>query len=187
MLRISTPGFLVALLVAGCSGGQEARRSYDPQTGQTTYETQSYTVSTLSGSSIGSSKPISMRAVSRCLGRNCTPSTVELVFSASENQRLQLSGLGGEIVGDDTRIAWSSADAARGSNIASDQVVNVIGKFAAVDLSVAQLDQIANASSVRGSIGGQSLDLGTGVQAGLRSLLQKIEGRSSGSEGTGMR
>jgi len=173
----------VALLVAGCSGGQTAYQSYDSESGETTYRTRSYTVSTLSGSNIGSSKSISMRAVSQCVGQACTPSTVQLVFSASGNQQLQLSGLDGEIVADETRINWSSRDAAQGyANTSDDQVINVVGKFAAIDLSVSDVNQIVNASSVRGRIGGRPLNLGSGVKVGLESLVQKMQGTSTGSE-----
>lgn len=176
---------LVSLFVVGCSGGQTAYQSYDADSGETTYRTRSYTVSTLSGSNIGSSKSISMEAVSQCIGQGCTPTTIQLVFSAGGNQQLQLSGLDGEIVADETQINWSSSDAAQGYTDASDdQVVNVVGKFATVDLSVSEVDQIVNASSVRGQIGGQSLNLGSGVREGLGSLLQKMEGVSGGSGDT---
>jgi len=184
-LRVSVCAVFTVLFFSGCSGGQNALESYDAQSGQTTYETQSYSVSTLSGASIGSSKSISMQAVGQCTGQDCTPNTVTLVFSATNNQRLQLSGLSGEIIADDTRIAWSSADASEGyENVSNDDVMNVIGRFATVNLSPTQIAKIANASSVQGNIGGQSLNLGSGVQAGLASLLQKIEGESSKSEET---
>jgi len=184
-LRVSVCTVFAVLLLAGCSGGQKALKSYDAQSGQTTYETQSYTVSTLSGASIASSKSISMRAVGQCTGRGCTPNIVSLVFSTSAQQQLQVSGLGGQISADDARITWSSTDATEGyKNVKDEDMMNVIGRFASVDLTLNQLAQIANASSVQGNIGGQSLNLGSGVQAGLASLLQKIEGESSKSEET---
>jgi len=188
LLKFSVPLLLVALLVTGCGGVQTAYQSYDSDSGQTTYQTRSYTVSTLSGSNIGSSKSISMRALSRCIGQGCTPTTIQLVFSASGNQQLQLSGVDGEIVADETRITWSSSDAARGYTDASDdQIVNVVGKFATVNLSTGEVEQIVDASSVRGQIGGQSLSLGSGVQAGLQSLMQKMEGVSNESGDAGAR
>jgi hypothetical protein len=104
---------------------------------------------------------------------------VQFVFSASGNQRLQLSGLNGQIIADATRISWSTDDAAEGyQNPSDEQAINVVGRFAAVDVSLDQLNQIANASSVDGSIGGQSLRIGSGVQTSFRTLLQKIEGPS---------
>jgi len=105
---------------------------------------------------------------------------VQFVFSATGNQRLQLSGLDGQIVADGTRITWSTNDAAEGyQNPSEEQAINVVGRFAAVDVSLDQLSQIATASSVDGSIGGQSLRLGSGIQTSFRTLLQKIEGPSS--------
>jgi hypothetical protein len=179
-LRISVCTVFTVLLLAGCSGGQKALQSYDVQSGQTKYETQSYTVSTLSGASIASSKSISMRAVGQCTGRDCTPNTVSLVFSTSAQQQLQVSGLGGEVSTSDTQITWSSAEASEGyENVTDEDMMNVIGSFASVDLTVKQLAQIANASSVHGEIGGQSFNLGSGVRSGLQSLLQKMNRQSS--------
>jgi len=187
-LKFSVPPLLIALLMTGCGGGQTAYESYDSDSEKTTYRTRSYTVSTLSGSNIGSSKSISMRAVGQCIGQGCTPTTIQLVFSAGGNQQLQLSGVDGKIVADETRITWSSSDAAQGYTDASDdQIVNVVGTFATVDLSTGEVEQIVSASSVRGQIGGQSLSLGSGVQAGLRSLMQKMEGSASGSGDPGAR
>jgi len=168
------------LLISGCSTGPTVSRDYDSETGKTIYQTRSYTVSTLSGSNIGSSKSISMQAIGQCLGQGCQPNMVQFVFSATGNQRLQLSGLDGQIVADGTRITWSTNDAAEGyQNPSEEQAINVVGRFAAVDVSLDQLSQIATASSVDGSIGGQSLRLGSGIQTSFRTLLQKIEGPSS--------
>jgi len=59
------------LLISGCSTGPTVSRDYDSETGKTIYQTRSYTVSTLSGSNIGSSKSISMQAIGQCLGQGC--------------------------------------------------------------------------------------------------------------------
>jgi hypothetical protein len=185
--QLGTVLLFASLLLSGCGGGQAVYQSYDADSGETTYRTRSYTVSTLSGSNIGSSKSISMQALSQCVGQGCTPTTIQLVFSGSGNQQLQLSGLDGEIVADGARINWSSSDAAQGYTDASDdQLVNVVGEFATISLSTSKVKQIVNASSVRGQIGGQSLNLGSGVRAGLESLVQKMRGMSdeSSSDGT---
>ena len=185
-LNLSVLSLLPALLIVGCGGAQTAYQSYDSDSRETTYRTRSYTVSTLSGSNIGSSKSINMRAIGQCIGRGCTPSTVQLVFSGSGNQQLQLSGLDGEIVADDVRINWSSRDAAEGyTRPLDDQAINVVGKFASIDVSVDEVNQIVDASSVRGRIGGQSLNIGSGVKAGLKSLVQKMRGISGETGGGG--
>ena len=179
-----SPGllFLIAVLVAGCGGGQTAFQAYDSDSGQTTYRTRAYTVSTISGANIGSSKSISLRARGQCTGRGCTPSTLQLIFSASGNQELQMSGLDGRIVADDARITWSSREAARGqAGMANNRVITAIGRFAAVDVSLRQVEQVAQASSVEGVIGGRSLRIGEGVQTGLQTLVRKIEGTPSRS------
>ena len=179
-----SPGLLllIAILIAGCGGGQTAFQSYDSDSGQTTYRTRAYTVSTISGANIGSSKSISLRARGQCTGRGCTPSTLQLIFSASGNQELQMSGLDGRIVADDARITWSSREAARGqAGMANNRVITAIGRFAAVDVSLRQVEQVAQASSVEGVIGGRSLRIGEGVQTGLQTLVRKIEGTPSRS------
>jgi len=174
---LATPFLL--LLVAGC-GSSGATVSYEPSSDRTTYRTRSYTVSTISGANFASSKSINLRALGRCQGQGCSPETVQLVFSASGNSALSLSGLEGEITAGGTEIEWSSAEASRSSTDAGDdEMLNVVGTFATIDVSLSQLEQIATASSVEGSIGGTSLNISESVQAGFRSLLEKIRTPSS--------
>lgn len=116
-----------------------------------------------------------MRAIARCQGTNCAPNQVQLVFSASGNQQLSLSGVDGQFVANGTRITWSSAEASEDLGpVSEDRVLNVTGKFATVDLQLDQFRTLATASSIKGSIGGQPLDISSGVQSGLQDLLQKI-------------
>lgn len=181
-LRAFAVLLLAGSLLAGC-GSPGATVTYAPSSDQTTYRTRSYTVSQISGANFASAKSINLRAIGRCQGQNCTPESVQLVFSASGNSSLSLTGLDGEITADGTQIDWSSAEAGQ-SHTASDddQMVNVVGTFATVELSLAQLEEIATASTVQGSIGGTSLDLSSGIQSGFRSLLQKIRGSSTTDE-----
>lgn len=164
-----------SLLIVGCGGGQQATVSYNSSSNRTTYQTRSYTVSSISGANFASSKSITMRAVARCQGTNCTPNQVQLVFSASGNQQLSLSGVDGQLVANGTRITWSSAEASKGLGpVSEDRALNVIGTFASVDLELKQLRTLATATSIKGSIGGQSLNISSGVQSGLQELLRKI-------------
>lgn len=168
--------FLLGLLVlGGCAGGQNTTVSYNPDANRTTYETRSYTVSSISGANYASSKSITVRAIARCQGSNCAPEQVQLVFSASGNQQLSLSGIDGQIVANGNQINWTNAEANTGLDpVTEDQVVRITGKFAVVNLPLSQLETIATAPSVEGSIGGQSLDINSGVQAGFQDLLRKI-------------
>lgn len=172
---------LVVLLVVGCSGSQGIQVTYDGQSNQTTYKTDSYVVSTLSGGGIADSKSIEMQTIARCRGPDCTPTAAQLVFSASGNQELYLSGTGGQISANDTRVSWNSRSAGithvptRGSNELRG-ALTVVGKFASVEVPLEKLTQIAEASSVEGSIGGVSLALDSSVQAGLRNLVRKVRG-----------
>lgn len=180
-LRASLASLLALLLVAGC-GGSGATMSYEPSSDQTTYRTRSYTVSSISGANFASAKSINLRAVGRCQGQNCTPESVQLVFSASGNSALSLSGLEGEIVANGTTIEWTSSEAGQASaDVGDDELINVVGNFATVDVSLSQLEQIATASSVEGTIGGTSLNLNRGIQSGFQNFLQKIRSGSSSS------
>ena len=169
--------------MVGCASGPAVTTSFNENSGQSTYQTRQYTVSTLSGANIGSSKSISMQAIGQCQGRGCKPRRVQLVFSAGGNQQLQLSGLNGKLVADNTRINWTTAEVSKNYGSGMDNtVLNVVGRFAAVNVSPNQLKQLATASSVQGDIGGVSLRIGSGVQTGLQQLHQRVTGQSTSSE-----
>ncbi|MFB6098200.1 MAG: hypothetical protein ABEK84_03655, partial [Salinibacter sp.] len=142
-----------------------------------------------SGASYGSSKSVAMRVVARCQGSDCTPDLAKLVFLASGGEDLALSGTSGEITADGTVVKrWTSRDAAGGlPTTVSNAVIEVTGKFAAVEVSLDKLRRIATASSVKGSIGGMALRFDANVQSGLQAMLQKIEqgtgAASSSTEG----
>ena len=175
------PVLLVLLFASGCAGGQQVTTSYDATANRTTYETTRYTVSTVSGSDYGSSKNISMRAVARCKGENCTPDGAQLVFTYQGDQALSLSGVSGEIFADGTKITWSSAEANSDfANLPDGSTVRVTGQFAAIDLPLGQLRQIATATTLRGSIGGQTLTLRSSLQSGLQKLLAKMNQSAPG-------
>jgi hypothetical protein len=181
------PLFVLALFfVAGCRGSQDVTVSYNSEKNTTTYKTGPYTVSRTSSENYGGSKSIDLRAVARCQGSNCSPSTVQLVFSASGGEELALSGAGGKITADGSTVSWTSAEAGKAfSTMSRDQVNRVIGQFAAVELTLNQVEQIATASSIRGSIGGMSLNLRSGVQSGFQKLLQKIRRGGDGQRPSG--
>lgn len=152
-----------------------ATASYDSSSNRMTYETRAYTVSSVSGSNYGSSKSIDLKAVARCLGEGCTPDQIQLVFSTTGSQRLGLSSMNGEIVADGNRIAWTGPEARNNlGSVTNENIFDIRGTFATVDFDLDQLRTVATASSVEGSIGGQSLDIDSGVQAGFQKLLQKI-------------
>lgn len=189
MSRLTSYFILALLLVAGCQASQEVTVSHDPDQNMTTYETGPYTVSSASGGNYGESKSIDMRAEARCRGSDCSPSAVQLVFTATGSEKLSLSGVGGKITADGTTVNWTSAEAAVGfSPMSPDEVTQVTGQFATVELTLDQLEQIATASSVKASIGGMSLTFGSGVQSGFQGLLREIrhggtQQPSSGAEG----
>jgi hypothetical protein len=169
------------VVLAGCGAGQVATVSYDSGSDQSTYETRRYTVSTLSGGNYGSRQSIRMRVLAQCEGKNCTPDTAQLVFSADASEKLSLSGVNGRISADETEIRWSNAEANRGfAGRNRNDIIQVLGEFATVDIDVDQLRAMASATSLEGSIGGQSLNLDADVQSGLQTLLRKMRQAQSG-------
>ena len=181
------PLFVLALFfVAGCRGSQDVTVSYNSEENTTTYETSTYTVSRTSSGNYGGSKSIDLRVVARCQGSNCSPDTAQLVFSASGGEELALSGAAGKITADGSTVSWTSAEAGKTfSTMSRDEVNRVVGQFAAVKLTLNQVEQIATASSIRGSIGGMSLNFGTGVQSGFQKLLQRIRQGGAGQRPPG--
>jgi len=166
--------FVIAFL-AGCGGGQVATVSYDSEANRSLYETKRYDVSTISGSGYGSTGTVRMRVVGQCTGINCTPNVAQLVFGIDGSERLSLSDVSGRIIADETVVRWSSTEANRGfAGTREGEVVEVLGEFATVEVDLNQLQAMATATSLEGSLGGQSLDLDADVQSGLRTLLQKM-------------
>ncbi len=180
--RIAGSILFACLLVVGCAGGPEATVSYDAEQNRTVYETRPSTVARGGSGSYGSSKSIDMQAVARCKGANCKPDTVELVFSASGSEALSLSGTGGVIEADGVVVNWTSAEASRGipESPSNTEMFRATGDFAVVPVSLEQVREITQASSVRGKIGGMRLQFGTGEKSKLRALLRKIEQQSDG-------
>lgn len=167
--------FSLFILIGGCGGGQQATVSYDASANRTTYQTRSYTVSTVSGENYASSKKITMRAVAHCQGTECAPERVQLIFSATGTRPLSLSDVNGEIVADGSQITWTSSEANPDlSSIAENRTLRVSGKFAVIDLQLSQLETIATAESAEGSIGGQPIYIKSGAKSGFQELLRKI-------------
>jgi hypothetical protein len=183
-MRSSTqlPLFLLfsALFLFGCSATNKATVSYNPEEDQTTIETRSYKVSTISGANYGSQSTIDVRAVARCQGQGCTPRKAELIFIAPTDKELSFSGLGGEIVADGSQVArWTTREAGgsgidAGSLAGGETGISAYGEFAAITLQTNQLNQIAQASDVEGTLGGKPLRFGGGMKEGLKKLVQKM-------------
>jgi len=178
------------LLAAGCGSSKEVVVSYDSEQNRMMYKTQSYSISNAkldTGLGSSSSETVDVRAVAQCQGSDCTPRMVRLVFKTSGGAELAISGAGGEIVADGTRIAWNSVEAGGQPSRGGGRFYEARGVFATVDLRLDQLEQIASASSADGSIGGRPLTLDADVQSGFQTLLREIRGKTasaSASSGT---
>lgn len=179
--QLSFSALLSVLLLFGCKASNEATVSYDSSSNQRTIETRSYKVSTISGESLGSQSSINVQAIARCRGRTCKPRSAKLVFIAPTDQELSFSGIGGEIVADDAQVIdWTTREAGRsgddvGSGIGGETSISAYGPFATVRLNPDQINQIVQASSVEGTIGGKPLRFEGGVKAGLKNLLRHMQ------------
>lgn len=180
-IRLSLWLLFPALFLFGCSASNKVTVSYDSEKGQTTIETRSYKVSTISGSNYGSQSTIDVRAVARCLGQGCTPREAQLIFIAPTDKELSFSDIGGEIVADGSQVArWTTREAGQsgigaGALADSESGITAYGEFAAITLQTNQLTQIAQASDVEGTLGGKPLSFGGGVKEGLKNLVQKMQ------------
>jgi methyl coenzyme M reductase alpha subunit len=103
-----------------------------------------------------------------------------LIFIAPTDKELSFSGLGGEIVADGSQVArWTTREAGgsgidAGSLAGGETGISAYGEFAAITLQTNQLNQIAQASDVEGTLGGKPLRFGGGMKEGLKKLVQKM-------------
>jgi hypothetical protein len=122
-----------------------------------------------------------MRVVAQCTGVSCTPTVAQLVFGIDGSEQLSLSDVSGRITADGTVVRWSSVEANPGfAGTKKGEVVDVFGEFATVEIGLEQLQAMATATSLRGSLGGKSLELDADVQSGLQALLRKMRRDGSG-------
>lgn len=178
-MRASTVTIIsLGLLLVGCGDVKEVVSTYDSEENQTTYETRSYTVSgTELGSGITSSgaKSVTLQAIARCEGANCTPQNVRLTFSTKGSARLNVTGAGGELVADSKRVVWTSDEAGGRPSRGGGRIYEVQGIFATVDLRLSEFEQIATASKVKGTVGGKTLEFDADVRSGFRTLLRELQ------------
>lgn len=172
----------LVLLLMGCGGAKQVVTRYDSEENRTTYKTKSYTVSGTelgSGLTGSSTRSVTLRAIARCEGVNCTAQNVRLMFSTKGNAKLNVTGAGGELVADNQRITWTSDEAGGRPSRGGGRIYEVQGIFATVDVGLSEFEQIATASTVEGTVGGKALDFDADVQSGFQKLLREMRGHQS--------
>ena len=172
------PALRVALLLAasalvfGC-GSSGPTSSYDASDNQTLYRTGKITVAQLSSSGYGSGSTIAMQVISQCSGPNCTPESVDLLFSVEGNSETGLTTRTLSITadGESYRFDEQRSPRTRAGDIERSQ--NTTVRVSGVPLS--DVKTVAMAQSVEGNLGGVALDLESS-QSDLQELVSMMEG-----------
>lgn len=168
--------FGAVLLMTGC-GGTRSIATYDASENRTVFRSGPMTVARGSGSGYGSTTSIVLRAVARCSGRDCTPEQVQLTFSAEGSSEFSLSNRSVRIVADGEE--YQRADATRWNDF--EDVGRTDGPIAGLVVSLSALEQMANASTIQGTLGTKSLRLTGRVQSTLRAFVESARNPSATS------
>lgn len=163
---------LVGLLGIGCAS-QSRVVTYNASDESMEYETSEMTIVRQIGSGYGSGSSITMRAFARCRGENCTPERVRLMFSVSGDEGVNFEDRSVSIVADGERYDWQDPVRQRREETLTQSTV--AGQITGVRLRFPQLEQITNATSVEGRIGGRSFELSEDQRGQLRAFLSAMQ------------
>lgn len=175
-VRVTTEGkytFLIAILIActaGCSAGGNEISKYDSSNDRMVYQTGTMTVTQGATRSFASVSSITMQVVASCDGKGCTPENASLIFSVEGTSDLTLSNRTLEINFDGEQKTWENRTSGSRRN---SQVGRTEGRLMKVVMPVSDLTEIANASSLTGSLGEKSLNL-SGSQSTLQSFISSV-------------
>lgn len=169
-----------SLILLGCASSGPIQ-SYDASKNTTVYESGNIAVGEASDGGYGSeSTAITMRATSECSGVNCTPESARLQFSMEgstdggfTNQTLSITADGVDYTFGN-RVRQTGAERTELSQI---QNLEVMG------IPFSDLEKIASAKSLSGTLGGLNLDLKS-AQSDLQefvAMVQNPEGVADGS------
>lgn len=165
--RRLAPLALAITILVGC-GGTKSMVSYNAGANQTRFDTGTMTVAqATSGAGYGSQTSVVMQVTAQCSGADCTPKRAALSFFVQGSSDLSLSNRSISIEADGTtfaggkRASWNRVTDSRQAE----------GRIAKITLPLADLDTIANAGTVKGSLGGMALRLAR-VQDQLRQFVE---------------
>lgn len=165
---------LTLVLVWGCAGSGGLTKSYDESADETIYRSGTISMGQISSGGYGSNTSLRMRAVSQCSGEDCVPESVTLNFSAEGGT--SDAGLSGQ------RLLSVSADGEeyefeddRQSGVVNQSTVqNMEGYLLTVTVPMSDLEQIATATSLDGTLGGISVNLSR-AQSDLQEYLSAVK------------
>lgn len=172
--------FLCALFVVGCASQREVA-SFDASAGRMEYETsEMIIIRRISRSGYGDASSIALQGTARCEGKNCTPEVARLMFSVRGNTGVNFQDRTIRLVADGEQYEWKDFMAPQQEEVFTQS--SVTGQIGGVRVRLSQLEQIANASSVEGSIGNRSFEIGDSQKAELRHFLSAMRNPADAME-----
>ncbi|MCS3860297.1 hypothetical protein GGP86_000045 [Salinibacter ruber] len=146
---------LTFALAFGCASSGGATKTYDKSDNETIYRSGTIGVGQISSGRYGGNTPLTVRVVSECSGRSCTPNVVRLTFAVDgETSDVGLSGRRTFSVStDESEYEYEQVTMYDG------RIQKSEGRLLTVEVPISDLEQIATATSINGTIGGLSLNL----------------------------
>ncbi|MEF8938558.1 MAG: hypothetical protein V5A22_01840 [Salinivenus sp.] len=158
-------------LCVGCAGQRPIAR-YKASTNTTDYRSRLITVAQrLSEQGYGNSSSITMQALARCPGQNCTPDVVRLMFSTAGNTGVIFEDRTIRLSADGKSYTWRDQIPLRRRGV-REQTTS--GQIAGVRLRLSGLERIVNATSVTGRVGGRAIEIDDHGREKLRRFLDAM-------------
>jgi hypothetical protein len=162
---------LALALCVGCAG-QRPIATYKAASSTTVYRSRLITVAQrLSEQGYGNASSLTMQALARCRGRNCTPDLVRLMFSTSGNTGVVFEDRTIHLSADGQSYTWEDQMPLRRRGV---QERATTGQIAGVRLRLSGLERLAGATSVTGRVGGRSVEIDGHGQEKLRRFLAAL-------------
>lgn len=164
---------LVGFVLGGCAASTEpVRVSHDDASGETSYETKEISLTDVEATA-GLSRRVRLYAQvdGNCTGTECTPRAFSLSFLKRGGEPLTLQNRNVVINADADRLEWSDVQHRR----LGETVTVRNGTLADVELSRDQLETLARAENVSGSIGGVDFRITHDSRSPFRLLLNRLQ------------
>lgn len=166
---------ITAALVVSCVGcastSRPVRVDYNPSENETTYRANSIAVPIeVRGSGYGSQfKQLRMNLQAECTGQECQPSSITMTLSTGGSSELYLGDRALVIEADDERFEWPDPRSNR-----EDRPERIVGMVVQLTMGVDQLQAMARADQLRGTIGSVALDFSDRSKQRMRDYLMRM-------------
>jgi len=156
----------------GCtSTSRPVRVDYNPSQNETTYRANSIGIPIeVSGSGYGSQfKQLRMNLQAECSGRECQPSSITMTLSTGGSSELYLGERTLTIVADDERFEWPDRRSNR-----ENRPERIVGMVVQLTMGIDQLQAMARAEQLSGTIGSVVLDFSDRSKQRMRDYLVRM-------------